>query len=184
MITALASPLQCLHQRPGRYEPKWTQQDSHTGRWWAHKIYTKHQRTPRKQPKQCNNWIVYPRGIMIPDLSSIPTRHKQQSNRETSASSHIWWSCGWMTKSSEIPWYPLCQNADLQKTCGNKSARKVCQSRRPWLQRVLNNATSSYCIKVWCSGSLWTRPHNNGTDKSAKAGQSAEQSNASHTQNY
>ena len=117
VITALASPLQCLHQRPGRYEPKWTQQDSHTGRWWTHKLYTKHQRTPRKQPKQCNNWIVYPRGIMTLDLSSIQTRHKQQSNRQTSASSHIWWSCVWMTKSSEIPWHPLWQNADLQKKC-------------------------------------------------------------------
>ena len=32
-ITALATPLQCLSQRPGRSEPKRTQQDSHTGRW-------------------------------------------------------------------------------------------------------------------------------------------------------
>ena len=31
-ITALTGPLQCIHQRPGRSEPKWTQQDSHTGR--------------------------------------------------------------------------------------------------------------------------------------------------------
>ena len=31
-ITTLASLIQCLHQRPGRSEPKWTQQDSHTGR--------------------------------------------------------------------------------------------------------------------------------------------------------
>ena len=31
-ITDVASPLQCLHQTPGRSEPKWTQQDSHNGR--------------------------------------------------------------------------------------------------------------------------------------------------------
>ena len=31
-ITALAGPLQCIHQRPGRSEPKWTQQDSYAGR--------------------------------------------------------------------------------------------------------------------------------------------------------
>ena len=31
---------------------------------------------------------------------------------------------------------------------------------------------------------LWTSPHNNGTDKSAKAGQSAESGNASHTGNH
>ena len=29
------------------------------------------------KPKQCNNnWIVYPSGVMTPDLSSIQTRHK------------------------------------------------------------------------------------------------------------
>ena len=31
-ISALTGPLLCIHQRPGRSEPKWTQQDSHTGR--------------------------------------------------------------------------------------------------------------------------------------------------------
>ena len=31
--------------------------------------YTKHQRTSRRQPKQCNNnWIVYPSGVTTPDL--------------------------------------------------------------------------------------------------------------------
>ena len=63
------------------------------------------------------------------------------------------------------------------------SARKVYQSWRLWLQMVLNN-TSSYCIKVWCSVSLWTWPHNNGMDKSAKAGQSAEQGSVRHTGNH
>ena len=68
------------------------------------------------------------------------------------------------------------------------SARNVSQSWRFWLQRVLNNATSFYCIKVWCDVQchwLWTRHHNNGTiDKSAKAGQCAEWRNASHTGNH
>ena len=36
-------------------------------------IYTKHQRTPRRQPKQCsNNWIVYPSGVMTLDLTLLP----------------------------------------------------------------------------------------------------------------
>ena len=59
----------------------------------------------------------------------------------------------WMNKSHEIPWDLLWQNADLQ-TCGNNSTtvhERVCQSRRQWLQMVLNNATSSCCIKEWCS---------------------------------
>ena len=40
--------------------------------------YTKHQRTPKRQPKQCNNsWIVYPSGITTVDLSLVQTRHKR-----------------------------------------------------------------------------------------------------------
>ena len=35
-ITALAGPVRCLYQGPGGSEPKWTQQDSHTGRWRGH----------------------------------------------------------------------------------------------------------------------------------------------------
>ena len=65
------------------------------------------------------------------------------------------------------------------------TVRVVCQSWKLWMQRALNNATSSYFIKVWCSVHwLQTRPHNNGTDKSAKGGQSAEWGNASHTENH
>ena len=45
-ITALAGPLQSLHQMSGRSEPISTQQDFHTGIWRAHKHYTKHQRIP------------------------------------------------------------------------------------------------------------------------------------------
>ena len=65
------------------------------------------------------------------------------------------------------------------------SARKVYQSWRLWLQRVLNTTTSSYFIKVWAQCHwLWTWSHNNGMGKSAKAGQSAERGNASHTGNH
>ena len=36
---------------------------------------TKHQKTPRRQPKQCNNnWIVYPSIVKTPDLSSIQVK--------------------------------------------------------------------------------------------------------------
>ena len=39
--------------------------------------HTKHQGTPRRQPKHCNNnWIAYPCGVTTPDLSSVQTRQK------------------------------------------------------------------------------------------------------------
>ena len=58
----------------------------------------------------------------------------------------------------------------------------VCQL---WLQGVLNNATSTTVSNCGAQfHRLWTRPHNNGTDKSAKVGQSAERGNASHTGNH
>ena len=51
----------------------------------------------------------------------------------------------------------------------------------------IENSTSSYCIKIWCSASLSTdkasREWHTVTDKSAKVGQSAERGNASHTRN-
>ena len=50
-------------------------------------LYTKHLRTPRRQPKQCNNnWKVYSSGVMTPDLSSIQRGHKHcgsNSNKKT-----------------------------------------------------------------------------------------------------
>ena len=51
-----------------------------------------------------------------------------------------------------------------------------------WLQWVPNYATSSYCsaeYRVQCHR-LWTRPHNNGKDKSVKAKYSAEWGNENH----
>ena len=58
----------------------------------------------------------------------------------------------------------------------------VCQL---WLQGVLNNATSTTVSNCGAQcHRLRTRPHNNGTDKSAEVGQSAERGNASHTGNH
>ena len=110
-------------------------------------------------------WIVYPSGVPTPDLSSIQTRHKhcgarltteQQTNQcQQSDLLELWlneqviWDTLWSTLTECWP----TENTWKQQ---HWSARKVCQSWRLWLQRVLNNATSSYCIKVWCSVSLTT----------------------------
>ena len=83
---------------------------------------------------------------------------------------------------------PFCENGDLQTTCGSNNAEvqeKACHSWRLRLQRVLNNATSSDSTKVCAQcHPLWAKLHNNGTDISAKAGQSAERGNASHTEDH
>ena len=60
------------------------------------------------QPKQCNNWKKYSSGAKIPDLSSVQTRFImvcswQQSSWQSNNSSHIWWSCSGMNRSSKIP---------------------------------------------------------------------------------
>ena len=75
-ITALAGPLQCLYHRPGRPEPKWAQQDSHTARWRVHIQNI-------KGLPGGNKWIVCPSGVTTPDLSSIQTRHKHCGARLT-----------------------------------------------------------------------------------------------------
>ena len=59
--------------------------------WQRPGSYTKHQGTPRRQPKQCNNnWIAYPSDVTTPDFSPVQTRRKhcgvlltteQQANR-------------------------------------------------------------------------------------------------------
>ena len=98
------------------------------------------------------------------------------------SNSHTWWS--WSNnESSETPRDPLWQNADISYSQQHSSARKVRQPWRQRLQRLLNNI-SSYCIKVCCSVSLWTKPQNNGTDKSAKAGQCTEWGHVSHNWNH
>ena len=39
-ITALAGPLQCIHQGPGRSEPEWTEQDSYSVRKCTYLYYS------------------------------------------------------------------------------------------------------------------------------------------------
>ena len=152
--------------------------------------YTKHQRTPRRQRKQCNiSWIVlvYPLGVTTLDLSSVQTRHKHCGARLTTEQqanqcrqSHLM-ELLLNEEITEIPWGLLWLHADLQKTCGNKGTEV--QKGRP----VLKAVCQGYCTMpplpsvpkcgAHCHRPL-TRPLNNGTDKSAKAGQSAEQGNA------
>ena len=156
--------------------------------------YTKHQRTPNWQPKQCNNsWIAYPSGVTTPDLSLVQARHKHCGARLTTEQkanqcqqSH--WMELWLNKLSEILWDPLWQNANLQKTCGNNSSEVQERSVSPegygckgyWTTPPVPTVSKCGAQCHW----LRTRPHNNVTDKSAKAGQSAERGNVSHTRNH
>ena len=65
-------------------------------------------------------------------------------------------------------------------TCGNNSVSlQGCGCKRYWMPPLpAVSKCGAHCH--W----LWTGPPNNGTDKSAEAGQSAEWSNASHTGNH
>ena len=68
------------------------------------------------------------------------------------------------------------------QTTALKVQERPVKSLTLWLQWVPNNATSSYCISRVCvqCHHLWTRPHNNGKDKSVKAKCSAEWGNENH----
>ena len=138
--------------------------------------------TVQQQLDSVSKWCHDTGSLINPDKAQ--TLWCKQSSRQTNASSHIWWSCGWTNKSSEIPWDPIWQNADLQKTCRNNSTE---------VQERSVSSESYGCKGYWtmpplltvskCGAQchqLQTRPHN----KSAKAGQSAERGNASHTQNH
>ena len=127
----------------------------------SHIYNTKHQRTPR-MPKQCNNWIVHPSDFKTMGLSSIQTRYKRYGHRCTLDNSAVANWCQqshlmepWLNK--QAIWHTLgstlteCWPTDKTWKQQHWSARKVCQSWRLWLQRVLNSTSSSYCIKVWCS---------------------------------
>ena len=197
----------------------WTKMDpAGSSRWQITGSYTTHQRiciwahycaaeTVQQQLDSVSNWCHNTGSLISPDKAQ--TFWCKQSSRQTNgnASSHIWWSCGWTNKSSEIPWDPIWQNADLQKTCWNNSTEVQERSVSPesygckgycTMPPLLDVLTWSYgCKGYWtmppllavskCGAQchqLRNRPHNNGTYKSAKAGQSAEQGNASHTQNH
>ena len=93
--------------------------------------------------------------------------------------------------SSEIPLDPLWQNTDPQKTRGNNSNEVQERSDSPegyilygfkgyWTTPLLPTVSKCGAQCHW----LGIRPHNNGTDKSANVGQSAERGNASHTRNH
>ena len=71
-------------------------------------LIQKHQRTLRRQLKQCNNWIVYPSGVTTPDLSSVQTRHKHCGAclRTEQQANQCQQSC-LMEQSLEIPRDPL-----------------------------------------------------------------------------
>ena len=127
--------------------------------------------------KQCNNnWIVYPSGVTTPDLSSVQRRHTRCGARLTTEQqtnqcqqSHLM-ELGWTNKSSEMPWDPLWQNADLQKTCGNNSTEVQERSVSPEGCGCKGCWTAPPLPTVWKCGVqchwLRTMPHNNGTDKS------------------
>ena len=74
---------------------------------------------------------AYPSGVMY----RISHQSRQGTNTVAhswqQSGSHIWWSCGWRNKTTEIPWDTLWQNADLQKTCGNNSTEAQERSISP-----------------------------------------------------
>ena len=78
-----------------------------------------------QQVDSVSQWCHITRSFICPDEAQTLVHSWQQSSRQTSARNHIWWSCGWTNKASEIPWDPLWQNADLQKTCGNNSTEQA-----------------------------------------------------------
>ena len=67
---------------PGAWQI-WTKLDpARFSHWQMTGSYTKHQRTPRRQLKQCNR-IVYPDGVTTPDHLSVETRHAHCDARLT-----------------------------------------------------------------------------------------------------
>ena len=94
--------------------------------------------------------------------SNIVVHSWQQSSKRSDASSHISWSCSRTNKSCEIPLDPFGQNLDLQTTCGKNGTEVQERPVSPEgydCKKVLSNAASFCCTKMWCSVSLtmvWT----------------------------
>ena len=162
------------------YTPKawqiWTKMDpARFSHWQMTGSYTKHQRTPRRQPKQCNNnRILYPSGVMTPDLSSIETRHKHcgarlTTEQQTNQCQQSHWMELWLNE--HVIWD--IQGSTLTECWSVDPEDYGCKVH--WTTAPLSNISKYGAECDW----LWTRPHNNGTDKSAKAGQSAERGGAS-----
>lgn len=113
----------------------------------------------------------------------------QQSSRQSSASSHIWWSCGWTNEPSQVPWEPLWQNADLQTICMTTTVLRCRKAlsvlKAVSVRRVSNDVTLFVVLECGTQWHWqWSRPHSNVTDKSAEAGQSAKWGYEHHTGNH
>ena len=87
---------QCLHQRPSRSEPKWAHIQNIQGLPGSSRSSAR------------SGWKRVP-VVSRPAIShqsrqgtAIVVHSWQQSSRQTDTSSHIWWRCGRMKKSSEI----------------------------------------------------------------------------------
>ena len=98
---------------------------------------------------------MYPSGVTSPDLSSIRTRHKHCGARL-------------ITDQKANQW----QQSQLMELWLNKQVI--------WDTPPLPTVSKCGAQCHW----LRTRPYTNGTDRSDKAGQSAERGNASHTRNH
>ena len=61
----------------------------------------------QQQQDSVSQWYHNTGSLINPDKAQTLVHAWQQSSRQTSASSHIWWSCGWTNKPSEMPWDPL-----------------------------------------------------------------------------
>ena len=135
-------------------------QDSDTGRWRAH--MTKQQGTPRRQPKQCNNWTAYPSGVTTPELSSVQTRRKhcgecltteQQANQ-----------CQWshlkelfVKRTSHLRYFGI--HFDWMLTYRKHVSGNTVLTCKKGLS-VLKAAVSK--CDAHCHW-LWTKPHNSGS---------------------
>ena len=89
---------------------------------------------------------------------------------------------------SVVRWCANClvQNADIQTTPYSVETRRDFGPQGYMAEKGIEEHYSfptvpkCHALCHW----LWTRPHSNGTDNLAKAGQSAEQANESHTGNH
>ena len=61
----------------------------------------------QQQLDSVSQWCHDTRSLISPGKAQTLVHAWQQSSRQTSASSHIWWSSGWPNKPSNIPLDPL-----------------------------------------------------------------------------
>ena len=151
-ITALAGPLQCLTKGLADLNQNGPSKILTLANG---EVRTKHQRTPRRQPKQCDNWIVYPCAVTTPDLSSVQTRHKHcgarlATEKQANQCQQSHWMELWLKEQvSEIPWDPLLQNADLQKQVETTALK--CKKGPPVLKVVAANGIERHLFLLYQS---------------------------------